>query len=166
MPTPNYVAPNPSSLKKWIWVIAIAVVVVVVFAIAYPRMQGGNTTTVLPKHQGIEKKDVDTSKLPEKFPGDIPLEEGAKVVQNYNATAPDGTIQATRMFETAKTLDENFKLYKDFFTKNGWTIVSSLDQENIKAIGATKDKTQAQLTFALNSTTKVKTVEISVTIKP
>lgn len=111
----------------------------------------------------VTKQDMPQEELPKKFPVEFPLEEGAKVLQNYNATTNDGRRQATRMFETAKSLEENYRLYEDFFQENGWTILTTLDQENLKALAASKDQEQLQVTLNLNPTTNISTVEISLT---
>lgn len=89
------------------------------------------------------------------------MESGAKIVQNYNATTNTGLFQATRVFETSKSLDENLKIYSDFINKNGWKLISSLNQANIKALAAQKNKGNLQITLSENTQTKVKTVSIT-----
>lgn len=112
----------------------------------------------------IEKTIVDSAELPELFPKDIPIEKDAKITQNYNATSPDGRFQATRAFETKKTLDENLKIYQDYFKKNKWEVQSTLDTDaNYKMIFAVKLPYQVQISMNKNTTTGVKTVDISLT---
>ncbi len=97
------------------------------------------------------------------FPEDVPIENGAKITQNYNATSPDGRFQATRTFETTKTLDENFKIYLGYFEKNNWEINASLDQENYKMIYAYKDRGFMQISMSSNAVSGIKVVDISFT---
>ncbi|TSD02174.1 MAG: hypothetical protein Athens071424_177 [Parcubacteria group bacterium Athens0714_24] len=117
-----------------------------------------------PQKPQITINQVPVDKAPEKFPDDIPIEAGARILQNYNASSPDGRFQATRVFESAQTLDENLAIYKNYFTKNGWTITNEIkDQPNIRYISAAKDKTRAQATIRENATTKIVSVDVSVT---
>jgi hypothetical protein len=154
------------SVSKWLWFILI---LVVIGGGAFWAMSILKTTETKPTNIAKQEKfevtrtQVDQSKLPEKFPVDIPIETGAKVVDNYNASANNGSSQATRKFETAKTLDANFKLYSDFFSKNGWQTTNTVNQPELKAVFAAKDGVNAQVVIAKNSVTKKSTVEISVT---
>lgn len=111
----------------------------------------------------IEKTNVDFSKVPEKFPTDIPIEAGAKITQNFNATTPTGQFQATRVFETKKSLPDNLVLYSTFLKKNNWTIKSTIDNDNFKMVIAGMEKKSITVSIDENKTTKVKTVNISYT---
>ncbi len=109
----------------------------------------------------VEKKDVPTNQVPDNFPLDIPIEKGAKITQNYNSTAENGLYQATRAFVTVKSLDENFKLYSDYLSQNGWKLISSLNQDNLKVLAATKGKSNLQITMSLNTANQSRTIEVS-----
>lgn len=109
----------------------------------------------------VEKTEVPLNQAPVGFPADIPIEAGAKFLQNYNAMAENGLFQATRVFETAKTLDANFKLYGDYIANNGWTLLTSLNQETLKVLSAKKGEGNLQITINENSLTKIRTVDIS-----
>lgn len=110
-----------------------------------------------------EKKNIPTKEVPDKFPKDIPIEEGAKITQNYNATAADGRYQATRAFETSKTLDANYKIYSDYMKNNGWKIESNVNEATFKTLLGTNGDAKLQVNMNENSVTKVKTVDISLT---
>jgi len=109
----------------------------------------------------VKQNDVAVTELPKEFPSEIPMEKGAVISQNYNATAENGIFQATRVFETSLSLDHNFKIYSDFITKKDWKLVTSLNQDNIKVLSASKGKGNLQITMSENSVTKVRTVELS-----
>ena len=113
----------------------------------------------------VTKSEVDASKLPSQFPANIPIESGAKITQNYNASAENGLYQATRAFESAKTLDENFKLYSDFVQRDGWKLLTGLNQDKLKVIAAQKDKANLQITMSVNSQSGKNIVEISYTVQ-
>lgn len=109
----------------------------------------------------VEKTNIDFSKTPEKFPKDVPIEAGAKITQNFNATTPTGQFQATRVFETKKSLADNLTLYSNFLKKNNWTIKSTIDNSNYKMVIASLDKKNLTIAIDENKTTKIKTVNIS-----
>lgn len=111
----------------------------------------------------ITKKDIDASKAPDRFPVDVPIEAGAKITQNYNAQAPDGRYQATRVFETNKTLDENFKIYQDYLKQKDWEIKSTENKENYKMLFGSKTGQQLQISIDYNKDFKISTVSLTYT---
>ncbi|GEM_PF-1174516 len=163
-----------SSSSKWLFIlIGIAILAVVVFLVfKYMRPRPGampnpaNGTDQRVKHTGkeilkVDRKDIDVTKLPERLPTDIPTEAGALVTQNYTATTEDGRFQATRVFETSKSLDDNAKIYTDYFTKNNWKITANIKQDKLRVISGNKNSTFLTITINQNSITKAKTVEIT-----
>jgi len=62
-------------------------------------------------------------KISPDFPKTIPIESGVKI-SSYNATSPDGRVQASVVFQSSKSVAANFKLYKDYLTKNNWKILA------------------------------------------
>lgn len=162
--------PNPTESHKTVFVllgiVVLAVILVVVLMFASKQKQQPVATNEKPAAQqkeAIVKTEVDPAKTPEKFPLDVPIEAGAKITQNYNATAVDGRFQATRTFETAKSLDANLKIYTDFLKANGWKIQATVDQPTFKMVMGTKDQSQLQISMSENSVSKTKTVDISLT---
>lgn len=154
--------------KKVIWVFVFFGLVAIIAAVKAVSTNPANISQTnspvnAQKKQDVAIKKVDNSKLPDQFPADIPLEAGATVTGNYNATATDGRSQATRSFETQKTLDENFKIYSDFFKSAGYKVDSTINQATFKAILASKADFKVQVNMSVNPTTKVKTVDITVT---
>lgn len=109
----------------------------------------------------VTKKDVPTNEVPDKFPKDIPVEADAKITQNYNATSVDGTFQATRVFETKKTLDANFKIYQDYLKNNNWKIESTVNQPEYKMLYASSGASTIQIAMNDNKVAKVSTIDIS-----
>lgn len=109
------------------------------------------------------KENVEQAKLPENFPPSLPVEPQAKITQNFSVKTPSGNSQGTRVFETSNTLENSFKLYKEYFLKSGWTSTANVDKETVKIFSATKSKQQAQVTVSQDAATKVKTVEITIT---
>ncbi len=151
--------------------LVVLLVLVIIAAVYYFKVVDNDknqstTNTNGNKASQIVKTQVETDKLPEKFPADVPIEKDAKILQNYNATAPDGRFQATRVFETKESLAANITLYRNFLTKAGYEIKSSVDQPNYKMLYATKGDAGLQIAVDQNTVSKVRTVSISYTELP
>lgn len=114
----------------------------------------------------LVKKDVEPGKLPDKFPSGIPMEQGATITQNYNATAPDGRFQATRVFETKKTLEENITIYKNYLEEAGYSIDSTLDRPEYKMVFGRKGRISLQVSVNQNVKTGIRTVSIEFAEQP
>lgn len=161
---------NDGMVKKVVIGLIILAAIVVGVVYVLPKLK---KTSVAPANNAAEvakpvaqKTEVPVDKTPDKFPTGIPIEAGADITQNYNATATDGRFQATRAFITKKTLAENLTIYKDWMNANGWTIGSSIDQPTYKMVAGTKGKQELQASISENSATKDKTVTLSMTIVP
>jgi len=110
----------------------------------------------------IKKNHIVFDKLPESFPSDIPIEKKTKVLENYSATTTGNGFQTTRRFVSKKTIQENFNLYEKYLKSNNWAIVSTIDEEKVKAITATKsDNQQMYITISQNSITGDVVVDIT-----
>lgn len=144
----------------------IILIIITLIAIgAYVWLNKQNKSVKVPAQQSahVKKVNVDFSKSPEKFPSNIPMEADARITQNYNATGLNGTFQATRTFETAQSLASNLDLYKNFFTKEGWTVKATTDEPTFKMIMGVKDNQTLQVLIDENKVNKIKTVSITYT---
>ncbi len=150
----------------FIAVILLIVVISLLMMFVVKKKQPTTVQTQTSQNNLVKKQDVDVNKNPEKFPADIPIESGAKITQNYNATAQDGRFQATRVFETKKTLDENLTIYKNYLSKAGYKVQSTVDQNNYKMIFGTKDEASLQISIDNNTAFNIKTVSINYTETP
>lgn len=108
--------------KIWEVVGAIIVVLVAIYVV-----------TVLMNRQGwVQQKpvnklqDVKPAELPKGMPSDLPIETGAKILNNFNATAPNGQVQATRTYLSAKAVQTNYDIYKSYLTAHKWSIVTEV----------------------------------------
>lgn len=73
----------------------------------------------------VNTNPVVQTELPKGFPKDLPTEKDAKVLKNSESTTTDGRVQSSRTVTTSRTLEQATKVYVDFFTKQGWKVVSS-----------------------------------------
>ncbi len=150
--------------KKTLGILAVIILaLVIILAVVKSRKNNdsGNENANTPAP--VTKTEVPKNQLPNKFPDNIPIESGAEVVDNYNASTTDGRYQATRTFVTEGSLAGNLKLYSDYLKDNGWTTQAVVDQSTYKMVVGMKDKQQLQIAIDENSSSKVKTVTISLT---
>jgi uncharacterized repeat protein (TIGR01451 family) len=88
--------------------------------------QGTCTANSNPGFQ-FTKIDLPPSRLPDRFPSDIPVEDsGNAVTQNYIGATNDGRYQATRQFATTRTLSDAISIYQNYFTVRGWVVNQQL----------------------------------------
>ncbi len=98
--------------------------------------------------------------LPDRFPANFPLEKDVPINANYNAET-NGSFQSTRQFISQKTLVANYNLYTDFLKKDGWTIGSTLNTDDLKVIFAQKNRSSVTVTINRNSLSGENTIDIS-----
>lgn len=163
---------DPQNSKSVYYGIAAIVILLVVFAGVYffvlaprnPQQPAGQPTGI---KANVSKKDVDTKILPDNFPSTIPLEASAKITQNYNASSVDGRVQATRAFDSKKTILENDAIYTSFFTNDKWKVTHTFDKPDLKVIVASKDNQFVQIKIQKTTSTQTPSnVEISYSILP
>lgn len=156
----NYQEAIKKNLVSLIMLVAAALAIALIVSI-FVGDEGQDAGAQLPDISIGKIVDVEGDKLPDKFPADIPLEAEAPILQNYNLTAENGDFQATRVFETKKTLSENFALYSTYLKNGQWTLNSSSDEPKLKVLSASRDKDRLLITFT--ETEGSNTVNISFT---
>lgn len=119
--------------KKIGLVIIIIVALLVIFWLTKIKINTGQPS---PSPTSTNKiQNFGTGQVPRSFPTQIPIETGAKIINSYNATSPDGRLQATQVFESSKSVSANFKLYNDYLVKNNWKILAQdSTKTNLQAI--------------------------------
>lgn len=112
--------------------------------------------------QEPQKTDFGTS-MPTDFPTDIPIEKGATVQQSYGLDYA-GQKQLSIVFLSAKTVKEDYSLYADFLSKQGWNVVNKYEDEKLSSLYGTKESNEINVTINENvsSTTTESQVSISV----
>ncbi len=116
--------------KKFVRNIAIAgsvvVLLLVIFALAQLKSRMGQTPTPTVSNPN-QVESYQNGQLPPGLPENIILESGVKITQSFTATSPDGKVQSTVGFDSSNTVRENFDLYKNYLSKNGWKLVQTAD---------------------------------------
>lgn len=161
----NYQDSIKKILVGLIMIIAFAIGLTMIIALFIGDSERHSSKQSTPKTLA-EKTKVAESQLPDKFPADLPIEANAEITQNYNASTEDGRFQATRTFETKKTLSENLSIYRQYLNNNGWAVESTVDEPTYKKISGSKGIQVLQISLSENANTRVKTVSISLTELP
>lgn len=92
----------------------------------YKYFRNSPARVVLPDNSGkMEERPV-----PDGYFGDLPVQGDARVIKNYQSDIFGGGKQTVRIFVSKKNLVENYNLYKNFFTQNGWEIRTDNIGEN------------------------------------
>ena len=111
--------------KKHFWVWAVVVIVLIVLAICLAVWRIGSVQKTATETTVVS--NVSSDQIPVGFPPNIPIEQQALVMSNFNATTQNGQLQSTRSFKSFKAASDNIALYTDFLAKsaNGWGLVAS-----------------------------------------
>ncbi len=146
--------PHPPARKGMIMLLssAVAVAMVVVSGIFLVRTSPEPVPRVTLTEQSAtppqepQKTDFGSS-LPVDFPTDIPTESGVKVEQSYGLNYA-GQKQLTIVFASAKTVEENYALYDDFLTKQGWLISNKHEGQELASLYGTKENNEINVTIS------------------
>lgn len=120
-----------------------------------------NTSQELPK--AIVKESIDEQILPSLFPQDIPIEAGAEVVENSRVFAEGGMKQATRTFESKKTMTNNYNLYLSYLQNNDWVVVNQKNDTEQKLLRGKKGYQTLLITMDPNLSKETTTVILTIT---
>jgi len=158
---------NKKILVSIVVLVALAIAVIVIQRSTKKALSPGTTTgqqsqgTTTQPVANVDVNPVESKTLPANLPTDLPWESGAEILQNFEATNKDtGQYQATRVYVSKKTLDQNMTIYKDYLTSHGWVIAGVIDQKEIKSLFATKDKEHLDIVLSHNGD-GVDTVNVS-----
>lgn len=149
--------------KKFAIILVLAILIAAGLFFYLKKSQDSRFEKKTTQTAKVEKTNVDFSKTPERFPTNVPIENGARLTQNYNATSPGGNFQATRTFETTKALDFNLNLYTEFLKSDGWTVKATVNNPTYKMVMGTKGEQSLQVSIDENKSNKIKTVSITYT---
>ena len=152
--------------KTWVWVGLIILLLVVWLVLNHQTKPVSKSVSQPAKGVASQKvsstptstptmsqvASVPAAQVPPGMPANLPWEKGATVLQNFTVKDPaTGKTQSTRAYVSSKSLDSNFAAYQAYLKKNGWTVVSSIDQPAIKNVSATKSGARLDIIIAKNS---------------
>ena len=161
-------------------IILVVIILIATAGFGIYLFQKNRLVIPTPSSQNIEQSAVEESQQPEPektdfgtemptdFPSNIPVEKGAEVQQSYGLNY-DGQKQLSIVFLSAKTVEENFALYKDFLEKENWNIYNKYESPEISSLYGYGAKESNEINIAISENTSVAStksqVSISVLIK-
>ncbi len=142
-------------------ILAISLVVLALLGyLAYQRITRDRADQ--PPVSQYEVMQIDKSKLPDRFPGDLPLPKDAVITQNESMIAPDGRFQETRAYTVTRPLSEEQQRFAAYFKEQGWTIDDTKDLGTFAAFLAQRDGTSMQVSLVARGSSTAVTVNITI----
>ncbi|MCF7857215.1 MAG: hypothetical protein K9M10_01890 [Candidatus Pacebacteria bacterium] len=93
--------------------------------------------TNVPNLLEIEGKRTDFgSDTPTDFPTDVPIESGMSLIESYSLEYPD-RLQLSITFDSAKSVKENYDIYKDFLYENAWELSNAYENNQSSLLYST-----------------------------
>lgn len=99
--------------------------------------------------------------FPADFPANIPYENEATINQSYSLDY-SGKKQLTIVFQSEKTVKQNYEIYSDFLKKDGWNIVNKYESKELTSLYGAKESNEINVTISLDNVSKKVQVSISV----
>ena len=148
----------------------LAVIFIVVFG-GYLLWHGFPPKTIAP--QGINVTGstglvpvvsrVPDSVTPTAIPTDLPMEAGAKIIQNSDIkNGSSSQKQSVREYVLSGSLEDAYKAYQAYFIKNKWSITSQYDGTSTKYLAAKQNLLNMSVVFGTNSITHENTANVTV----
>lgn len=91
--------------------------------------------------------NIGGEKLPDTFPKDFPIYQGAKVVSSASNIQQEKTNGLLVIFTTTDGLDKVVPFYKNGLNTNGWTITSSFDSDTVQTWAVTKGSLEGSVSI-------------------
>ena len=112
---------------------------------------------VIENKTGVKTNLEDGEQLPDTFPKDFPIYQGAKVAASVSNTQQGKGNGFLVTFTTSDGLDKVVPFYKNGLSIGGWTITSSFDSDTIQTWVIVKGTTEGSvsITSEKNQTTIV-----------
>lgn len=147
-----------------ILLISVIVVALIIAAIYYLVPRGDNEPVEVAKEDMPEIAQIGEDKLPNKIPDDLPMEDGAEIIQNFEARKLDeGKYQSTRKYKSQKSVGDLFVDYNNYFLEKKWQVLDTLSEETFAVLAAeTASQENILVHISENTVTHQVTVDITV----
>lgn len=155
--------------KKYAVIIALVILAAAVVAVSrsgsFKKLMPGPKDKLSGEQQPAppppEITQVPDNQLPQGLPKSLPLEPGAEILENSTIRQPgSGKTQATRVYVSGKTSEQNYSLFEKYLKDNGWQVLSSANYAETKSFSATKGTARLDIIVGSNPDGKI-TVRIS-----
>lgn len=129
---------TPSRVKPLLALVAVLVLAFVALYAFFPKFRAS-----LPFSKQVAEPTqvvVPTAELPKNFPANLPLVKASVVLHNFETTNDKGATQSVRKWQSVETPDHVKATYSEFFAKNGWEVVTQVDQPTLHILAARHNK--------------------------
>jgi len=107
---------------------------------------GGGTITVTGEEGDTYQYSAgDSVALPDSWPTDVPVIDGAKLSYAGSSNPADGEAATMVSLTVSKSLAEVSAYYKEALADNGWTVESTVDMGTTMMLAATKEEREVGL---------------------
>ena len=150
-------------LNKKLGILIVLLIVLATLAIAvknyyfHKGLNTGNQVAAIVNN----RKNLPACQLPPSFPADLPLEQNAKVLQDFT-DSKDGQAQSAYSYISAKTVADNSVIFADYFKKNSYIATSSVDSTGAVTLGAQKNEQKFFVHFSQSPNTGSSVVRVSI----
>lgn len=148
---------NNQNRNKFSWLIGLLIVFLASSLVIQFVYKDGSSKNS--KDSNI--KSLDASVTPPHIPQDFPGVSNQSVSYNYALKTDSGEDQGVRSFTNDKTPAENMTPYTNYFKKNGWTIVTNVEEKRLSLVSAFKDSDAIQVSITPGPNDKGSQVEIT-----
>lgn len=155
-----------SNKKKILTVIAMAAVLVVaigMFVVLQKIKIPVQPITQIEQTQPEPQKTDFGINMPTDFPSDIPVEKGVKVEQSYSLNYV-GQKQLTIVFQSTKTVKENYTLYSVFLEKENWNISNKYEGPKVSSLYGTKESNEINVAISGNTAATSTKSRVSISV--
>lgn len=149
--------------------VIVSIIIVVGLGVFAVKQKSGQVlapvvkeTATTTETQVPTKTDFGTN-IPTDFPTDIPVEKGATFGQSYSLNYV-GQKQLTIVFQSTKTVKENYSLYADFLVKQGWNISNKYESAKLSSLYGIKGSSDINVTINENITASSTKSQVSISV--
>ena len=153
--------------KKQI-ILLILVCLLLVAGLVYWRWgantQVGQKNPKDPLSSLVTIRKVEAGILPTGLPADLPVEQGAIILQNEILTPLEGGgEQSVRRYISYKSIEKNFDIFETYFKLHHWPTTSAVNEESLKSlsVGQADSGRRLLITISKNSVTSEVTVSLT-----
>lgn len=153
------------NLKKVLKVILILLLITTLYTIVsyfyniHKEQIPENGGTIVPKSQKVEFGEI----IPVDFPSGIPIETDVLPSQSY-ALNYSNQKQLTVVFDSTKTISQNYALYKNFLKQDGWIIKNSYEDAKISFLYGIKGDSDINITINTKTSLPAASSQVSISL--
>ncbi len=143
--------PNLNKKKKIVVTVIVLLLAIVAVLYAFDINPFSRQNGEIDKNPPIVS-DFSEGKMSDLIPSNLPIEDGAKVVQNYQAEFPDGrSPEGTFQYISKESMANLVSIYSQYFLDNEWGIKNILSEE--KSIVFITEKDLSMMNVSISKTT-------------